>query len=131
MGTKVRIANKGLRALAFAAVSLIACQKAQDNIKVGVIAPFSGPFASTGMEIETGMRAYLKQHGETVAGRKIELIVKDTTGPSPEIAKRLAQELVVRDKVDFLAGFSFTPEALAGGAVATAANKQRVRMNEA
>src|SRR5262249_6784294 len=118
-------------AIALAVVSLIGCQKAQDSIKVGVIAPFSGPFASTGLEIEAGMRAYLKQHGDTVAGRKIELLVKDTTGPSPEIAKRLAQELVVRDKVDFLAGFSFTPEALAVAPVATEAKKPMVVMNAA
>jgi branched-chain amino acid transport system substrate-binding protein len=109
----------------------MACNKSGDAIKVGVIAPFSGPFASSGSEIEGGMRAYLKEHGDTVAGRKIELIIKDTTGPQPEIAKRLAQELVVRDNVDFLVGFGLTPEALAVAPVATEAKKPMIVMNAA
>jgi branched-chain amino acid transport system substrate-binding protein len=96
--------------------------QAQETIKVGIIASFSGPFASSGAEIEGGIRAYLKQHGDTVAGKKIELISRDTTGPAPEIAKRLAQELVVRDKVDFLVGFGLTPEALAVAPIATRRN---------
>jgi branched-chain amino acid transport system substrate-binding protein len=66
-----------------------------------------------------------------VAGRKIEVITKDTTGPSPEIAKRLAQELVVRDQVDFLAGFGLTPEALAVADIATQAKKPMIVMNAA
>jgi len=104
---------------------------AQNSVKVGVIAPFSGPFASLGGEIENGIRAYMKQHGDIVAGRKIEILIRDTTGPSPEIAKRLAQELVVRDKVDFLAGFGLTPEALAVAPVATEAKIPMVIMNAA
>jgi branched-chain amino acid transport system substrate-binding protein len=96
-------------ALALSSVSVFA----QESIKVGVIAAFSGPFADYGKQIEGGMKAYLKEHGDVVAGRKIELLARDTTGPAPEVAKRLAQELVVRDKVDFLAGFGLTPEALA------------------
>ena len=70
---------------------------AQDTIKVGVIAAFSGPFADYGKQMEGGIKAWMAQHGDTVAGKKIQVIYKDTTGPSPEIAKRLAQELVVRD----------------------------------
>jgi branched-chain amino acid transport system substrate-binding protein len=109
-----------------------ACSKARDTtIKVGVIAPFSGPFGSHGSEIEGGIKAYLQEHGDSVAGRSIELILKDTTGPSPEIAKRLAQELVVRDKVDFLVGFGLTPEALAVAPVATEAKKPMIIMNAA
>lgn len=104
---------------------------AQETIKVGVIAPFSGPFADYGKMIEGGMKAYLKQNGDTVAGKKIELILKDTTGPAPEVAKRLAQELVVRDKVDFLAGFGLTPEALAVAPIATEAKKPMIVMNAA
>jgi branched-chain amino acid transport system substrate-binding protein len=96
-----------------------------------VIAEFSGPFAAYGQQIEAGMKAYMKQHGDTVAGKKIELILKDTTGPSPEIAKRLAQELVVRDKVDVLAGFGLTPEALAVAPIAEQAKKPMIVMNAA
>jgi branched-chain amino acid transport system substrate-binding protein len=105
--------------------------RAEEPIRIGVIAPFSGPFADYGKQIEAGMRAYVKQAGDTVAGRKVELVVRDTTGPAPEIAKRLAQELVVREKVDFLAGFGLTPEALAVADVATQAKKPMIVMNAA
>jgi branched-chain amino acid transport system substrate-binding protein len=107
------------------------CSKSEDSIKIGVIAPFSGPFASSGAEIEAGMRAYLKQHGETLENRKVELLIRDTTGPAPEVAKRLAQELVVRDKADLLVGFGLTPEALAVAPVATEAKKPMIVMNAA
>src|SRR5438105_13165184 len=115
----------GVLALAATAVS------AQDTIKIGVIAEFSGPFADYGKEIEGGMKAYLKQHGNTIAGHKIELIVRDTTGPSPDLAKRLAQELVTRDNVDFIAGFGLTPNAMAVAPIATQAKKPMVIMNAA
>jgi branched-chain amino acid transport system substrate-binding protein len=77
------------------------------------------------------MRAYLKQHGDTIAGRKIELLIRDTGGPNPEVAKRLAQELVTRDKVDFLAGFGYTPEAMAAAPIATEAKTPMIVMNAA
>ena len=102
-----------------------------DPVKVGVIVPMSGPFASIGGEITAGIKTYLKQHGDTVAGRKIEIIVKDTTGPSPEIAKRLALDLVLQDKVAFLAGFGLTPEALAVAPIATESKTPMVIMNAA
>ena len=104
---------------------------AQDTIKVGVIAPFSGPFADYGKQMEGGIKAWMAQHGDTVAGKKIQVIYKDTTGPAPEVAKRLAQELVVRDKVDFLAGFGLTPEALAVAPIAQQAKKPMIIMNAA
>src|SRR3954466_8217397 len=117
--------------LATTAWSAMPLAQAEDTIKIGVIAAFSGPFADYGKQMEGGMKAYMKQHGDTVAGKKVELILKDTTGPSPEIAKRLAQELVTRDKVDFLAGFGFTPEALAAAPVATESKTPMVVMNAA
>src|SRR5690242_12264928 len=92
---------------------------AAEPLKVGLIAEFSGPFAGYGRQIHNGMKAYLKQHGDTVAGRKIEIVPRDTTGPAPEVAKRLAQDLITRDKVDFLAGFGLTPNALAVAPLAT------------
>jgi branched-chain amino acid transport system substrate-binding protein len=104
---------------------------AQDTIKVGVIAPFSGPFADYGKQMEGGIKAWVALHGDTVAGKKIQIIYKDTTGPAPEVAKRLAQELVVRDKVDFLAGFGLTPEALAVAPIAEQAKKPMIIMNAA
>ncbi|HEY8025272.1 MAG TPA: ABC transporter substrate-binding protein [Burkholderiaceae bacterium] len=105
--------------------------QAQETIKVGLVAPFSGPFADYGKQMQAGIKAYMKKNGDTVAGKKIEIIVRDTTGPAPEIAKRLAQELVVRDKVDFLAGFGLTPEALAVAPIAEQAKKPMIVMNAA
>ncbi len=105
--------------------------QAEDTIKVGLIAPFSGPFADYGKQMEAGIKTYMKIHGDSVGGKKVEIIIKDTTGPVPEIAKRLAQELVVRDKVDFLAGFGLTPEALAVAPVAEQAKKPMIIMNAA
>jgi branched-chain amino acid transport system substrate-binding protein len=101
------------------------------SIKIGLIASFSGPFAEIGTQIENGIKAYLKQHGDTVAGKKIEILIRDTTGPAPDVAKRLAQELVVRDRVDFLAGFGLTPEALAVAPVATEGKTPMIIMNAA
>ena len=127
--------NKTVSALCVAAATLafaFPVQAAgQDSIKVGLIAPFSGPFADYGKQMEGGIKAYIAQHGGTVAGKKIEILVKDSTGPAPEIAKRLAQELVVRDKVDFLAGFGLTPEALAVAPIAEQAKKPMIVMNAA
>jgi len=104
---------------------------AQEPVKIGVVAEFSGPFADYGGQILAGMKTYLKQNGDVFGGRKVELIVKDTTGPSPEIAKRLAQELVTRDNVDILAGFGLTPNALAVAPVSAEAKKPMVIMNAA
>src|SRR5438046_2636342 len=103
----------------------------QAIVKIGVIAEFSGPFADYGTQILGGMKAYLKQHGDTYGGKKIEIIVRDTTGPAPDIAKRLAQELVTRDQVDILAGFGLTPNALAVAPVSAEAKKPMVIMNAA
>jgi branched-chain amino acid transport system substrate-binding protein len=104
---------------------------AEDTIKVGVLVEMSGPFAPYGRQITNGMKAYLNANGDKVGGKKFELIVKDTTGPAPEVAKRLAQELVTRDKVSFLAGFGLTPNALAVAPVATEARVPMVIMNAA
>jgi branched-chain amino acid transport system substrate-binding protein len=101
------------------------------TLKVGVIAAFSGPFADYGKEMEAGIKAFMKLHGDTVAGKKVEIILRDTTGPLPDVAKRHAQELVVREKVDFLAGFGLTPEALAVAEIATQARKPMIVMNAA
>ena len=117
--------------LAAAAFGVTMLAQAADTIKVGLIAPFSGPFADYGKQMEGGIKAYMAQHGATVAGKKVEVVIRDTTGPAPEIAKRLAQELVVREKVDFLAGFGLTPEALAVAPVAEQAKKPMIIMNAA
>ncbi|MSP44826.1 MAG: ABC transporter substrate-binding protein [Xanthobacteraceae bacterium] len=118
----------------FAATALVALAgpaNAQDTVKVGVILSLSGQFADAGVQMLNGIKTYMKEHGETVAGKKIELIVKDDGGPAPDVAKRLAQELVVRDKVDMLAGFTLTPNALAAADVSAEAKKFMVVMNAA
>jgi branched-chain amino acid transport system substrate-binding protein len=105
--------------------------RAQQTIKIGVILPFSGQFADTGIQLDNGIKLYMQQHGDTVAGKKIEVIRKDVGGIAPEVAKRLAQELVVRDNVDILAGFALTPNALAAAEVSAQAKKFMVVMNAA
>jgi branched-chain amino acid transport system substrate-binding protein len=114
-------------ALAVAATSA----QAQDTVKIGLIMAYSGQFADTAAQMDNAIKLYIKQHGDTVAGKKIELIRKDTGGPNPDVAKRLAQELVVRDKVDILAGFTLTPEALGAAPVSAEGKKLLVVMNAA
>jgi len=109
----------------------IGAAHAQGNIKIGVILPYSGQFADTATQIDNGIKLYMKQHGDSVAGRKIEVIRKDVGGIAPDVAKRLAQELVVRDNVDILAGFVLTPNAIAACAVSEEAKKLMVIMNAA
>ncbi|HEV8552118.1 MAG TPA: ABC transporter substrate-binding protein [Casimicrobiaceae bacterium] len=104
---------------------------AQATVKIGMVAEFSGPFADYGAQILGGMKAYLKLNGDVFGGKKIEIVVKDTTGAAPDIAKRLAQELVTRDQVDILAGFGLTPNALAVAPVSAEAKKPMVIMNAA
>jgi branched-chain amino acid transport system substrate-binding protein len=104
---------------------------AQGTVKVGLIMTLSGQFADAGIQMQNGVKTYLKEHGDTVAGKKIEVIVKDSGGMAPDVAKRLAQELVVRDKVDIIAGFVLTPNALAAGDVSSEAKKFMVVMNAA
>jgi branched-chain amino acid transport system substrate-binding protein len=115
------------------AVALLAAvgAQAQQTVKIGVILPYSGQFADTGVQLDNGIKLYMQQHGDTVAGRKIEVIRKDTGGIAPEVAKRLAQELVVRDNADILAGFALTPNALAAAEVSAQAKKFMVVMNAA
>lgn len=91
---------------------------AQDSFKIGLILPMTGPFASTGKQVEAAARLYMTQHGNTVAGKKVELIVKDDTA-APDVTKRIAQELVVNEKVNVLAGFGLTPLALSTAPIAT------------
>ncbi|HEX7045051.1 MAG TPA: ABC transporter substrate-binding protein [Burkholderiales bacterium] len=101
-------------------VSVPAAATAADTVKIGLILPMTGPFTSTGRQVEAGVRLYMQQHGDTVAGKKIELIVKDDAAVA-DTTRRLAQELVVNDKVDILAGFGLTPLALATAPIATKA----------
>jgi branched-chain amino acid transport system substrate-binding protein len=86
--------------------------------KIGFILPMTGQQASTGKQIDAAVKLWQAQNGSTVAGRKVEVILKDDAGV-PDTTKRIAQELVVNDKVDVLAGFGITPSALATAPIAT------------
>ena len=116
------------RGSAAAIASWLPCRVfAADPIKIGLILPMTGPFASTGRQTQAGVRLYMQERGDTVAGRKIELIVKDDTA-APETTKRIAQDLVVQEKVAILAGFGLTPLALATAPVATEAKVPMIVM---
>lgn len=104
---------------------------AADPVKIGLILPLTGPFASTGKQIQAACKLYMQQNGDTVAGRKVELIVKDDTGLAPETTKRIAQDLVVNEKVQFLAGFGLTPLALATAPIATESKTPMIVMGAA
>jgi branched-chain amino acid transport system substrate-binding protein len=122
-----------LNTLGITGAALVAATAAdaQGTVKVGVIMSYSGQFADTGAQINNGIKLYMKEHGDTVAGKKIELIAKDNGGIAPDVAKRLAQEAVVRDKVDMIVGFDLTPNALAAADVSAQAKKFMVNMNAA
>ena len=121
------------KALLFIAAAVLATSSAnaQQTVKIGLIMAYSGQFADTAAQMDNAIKLYIKQHGDTVAGKKIEIIRRDTGGPNPDVAKRLAQELVVRDQADILAGFVLTPEALGAGDVSAEAKKLMVVMNAA
>ncbi len=117
-----------LSATAAAVLALTGSAFAQDNtFKIGLILPMTGQQATTGRQIEAAARLWMAQNGATVAGKKVELIVKDDTS-IPDVTKRLAQELVVNDKVNVLAGMGITPSALATAQIATQAKVPLVVM---
>ena len=122
---------KNLTVAALALGTALASQAAEP-LKIGLVLPMTGPFAAYGKQIEHGVRLYLSQNGDLVAGRKIELIIKDDApGTAGDVSKRLAQELVVKDNVDILAGFCLTPSAFAVAPLATEAKKPMIVMNAA
>src|SRR5438270_5115535 len=101
--------------------------RADDAVKIGLILPMTGGQASTGKQIDNAVKLYMQQHGDTVAGKKVEVILKDDAAV-PDNTKRLAQELIVNDKVSFIAGFGVTPAALAAAPLATQAKIPEVVM---
>jgi branched-chain amino acid transport system substrate-binding protein len=98
---------------------------AQESVKVGLILPMSGPSNSTGRQQDAAVKLFLQQNGDRVAGRKIEVIVRDDTGVA-DVTKRVAQELVVNSKVNVLMGFGLTPLALAVAPIATQAKTPQI-----
>jgi branched-chain amino acid transport system substrate-binding protein len=114
-------------ALAVATLSSTAVLADGNSFKIGLILPMTGQQATTGRQIEAAARLYMAQNGDMVAGKKIELIIKDDTSV-PDVTKRMAQELVVNDKVNVLAGFGITPSALATAPIATQSKTPEVVM---
>ena len=124
MFTRTKLLSLGL--VAAGALTLSAA-RAEDAVKIGLILPMTGGQASTGKQIDNAIKLYMKQHGDTVAGKKIEIILKDD-GAVPDKTKTAAQELIVNDKVAFIAGFGVTPAALAAAPLATQAKIPEVVM---
>ncbi len=115
-----------------AAIGLTTAALAADPVKIGLVLPLTGPFAAYGKQIDHGVRLYLSLHGDVFGGRKVEIITKDDSpGTAGDVTRRMAQELVIKDHVDILAGFGLTPAALATAPLATEAGKPMVVMNAA
>jgi branched-chain amino acid transport system substrate-binding protein len=116
-----------------AALFALSPAQAQGTIKIGLVMSYTGQFADLGTMMDTAVKLYVKKYGDTVAGKKIEFVRKDSgaAGSAPDVAKRLVQELIVRDKVDIIAGFSLTPDALASADTLTEAKKPAIIMNAA
>src|SRR3990167_6625166 len=124
MKKRIFLSATTLAVMALSAASVLA----QDNkFKIGLILPMTGQQASTGRQIEAAAKLYMAQNGDTVAGGKVELIVKEDTS-TPDATKRLAQELIVNDKVNVLAGFGITPSAFATAPLATQSKTPMVVM---
>ncbi len=117
--------------LAFAFMVALATASSADTIRVGVIAPFSGPFATWGKQFKEAIEVYQAEHGTRVGDHDIEIIYRDSGGPKPDNAKALAQELLIREQVDYLGGFVFTPNALAVAPLIDRAKKPAVIFNAA
>jgi branched-chain amino acid transport system substrate-binding protein len=117
-----------------AAAVLIAgstAQAAEPPLKIGIVSSYTGPSPMNGRALDQALDFYMKQNGDTVAGRKIELIKRDTGGPAPDLVKRQVQELIVRDKVDLIIGLDYTPNVLAAGPVSTQAKTPILVVNGA
>ena len=120
------LSRRGAVHIAVGAVVLCAnavVAQAQEKVRIGIIGPFSGPFATAGVQYRQGVETYLTVTGNRVGGREVEVIYRDVGGTNPAVAKRLAEELVVRDKVSLLGGFYLSPEATA---VAPVVNETKV-----
>ncbi len=126
----MRNLNKSIVVAALGLATAWAAQAA--DLKIGLVLPMTGPFAAYGKQIQNGIKLYLAQNGDTIAGRKVQIILKDDApGTAGDVSKRLAQELVIQDNVDILAGFGLTPSAFAVAPIANEAKKPMVVMNAA
>ncbi|WP_027016987.1 ABC transporter substrate-binding protein [Comamonas composti] len=118
-----------IAALALLGAASAAPALAAETVRVGMIATYSGPYADYGRQFDAGMALYLKESGGLLGGRKAEIIKKDTGGAAPDASKRMAQELIVREKVQFLTGLDFSPNAYAVAPLVTQARIPTLVMN--
>ncbi len=123
--------NSKVLAVAIAMGLSAGAAQAADPIKIGLVLPLTGHFSTVGKQILDGVNLYIDTHGDTIGDRKVELFIRDDTGIAPDISKRAAQELIVKDKVDVLAGFGFTPAAFAVAPLSASAKMPMVVMNAA
>ena len=122
-----------LRIACTAAILLLSLQARADDrpIKIGWLMSYTGPGAASGGSSDAAIEVFFRKFGRTVAGRKVEIIKRDTTGPAPDVARRLAQELIVGEKVDFLAGMDYTPNTMAVAPLSTLAKVPLLIVNSA
>lgn len=113
----------------FGALGASAAAQAAEPLRIGLIATYSGPYADYGRQFDAGIALFLQERGGQIAGRPVQILKKDTAGAAPDAAKRLAQELVVREKVHFLSGLDFSPNAYAVAPIATQAKVPTLVMN--
>ncbi|HVZ45754.1 MAG TPA: ABC transporter substrate-binding protein [Ramlibacter sp.] len=118
MNTLLAIAR---RAVGFLLLGAAVASQAQEVVKIGFVGPYTGPFAVAGQAYRQGVDAFIALNGDKVAGRKVEVIYRDSAGADPTLAKRLAEELIVKDKVAMLAGFYLSPEVAATAPVVNSA----------
>lgn len=124
--------RRGLAVVAFLVASLgVATGAGAETVKIGVLLPYTGPFAAMAQQMDDAIKMYVDRHVNELGGHSIEILRRDTTGAQPDIAKRLAQELLTRDHVQILTGFVFTPNALAVAPLATEAKTPLIVMNAA
>lgn len=123
--------SRRLLFISTALLGLLPAAQAADPLKIGVIASYSGAYADYGKQIEGGMAVYLAETGGTLRGRPVTFVRKDTAGPAPDMAARFAKELIIRDKVELIVGFDFSPNAIAVAPVLTEAKIAAVVMNAA
>lgn len=122
-----RRAAAALATLAFLAAGTAGAD--QPPLKIGFLASFSGPYAEENRDTDAAIAAFFKEHGDTVDGRKVQIVKRDDGGLSPENARRLAQDLIVSEHVDYLMGLTLSPNAMAAGQIATQAKKPTMLVN--
>ena len=118
-------------ACAMAIAGMMSVPAAADVIKVGVIGTMSGPYALFGQNFKYGIEAWVAEHGNKVGDHEIEFVYRDEESPNPAKSKALAQELIVKEKVQYLAGFYFTPDAMAAAPLLEESRTPMIVMNAA